>query len=153
MILAAERMNFRCIETRFYKNKTTTKTVLIWSSFWKGADAMGWNTVALLLPLYLSLSDCLLKWSRRPSPLGVMGRGGIVCLQSFTLWCQALAATQSSRLYIPNWGVPPQILFYVELKPSASPLIDHHQGSRGMWSFQPLRSDLWHRQARSAIKI
>ena len=26
------------------------------------------NTVALLLPLYLSSSDCLLKWSRRPSP-------------------------------------------------------------------------------------
>ena len=76
------------------------------------------NTVALLLPLYLSSSDCLLKWSRRPSPLGVMGRGGIVCLQSFTLWCQALAATQSSRLYIPTWGVLPEILFYVELKPS-----------------------------------
>ena len=76
------------------------------------------NTVALLLPLYLSSSDCLLKWSRRPSPLGVMGRGGIVCLQSFTLWCQALAATQSSRLYIPTRGVPPEILFYVELKPS-----------------------------------
>ena len=69
------------------------------------------NTVALLLPLYLSSSDCLLKWSRRPSPLGVMGRGGIVCLQSFTLWCQALAATQNSRLYIPTWGVLPEILF------------------------------------------